>query len=233
MTTGVTTNNPFAAIDSAYAANAAAATPNPSAKSTGALGQQDFLNLMLAQLKNQDPTKPMDSSAFLGQLAQFSTVQGLTNLQTSFSGLASSMNSNQSLQAAALVGHSVLAPGGSAMLNAGGSISGAVDLPSTASDVTVNVYDTSGQLVQTVPLGTQAAGLASFQWDGLTSSGTAAAPGVYIVSANALVGGQTQAVNTLVTDKVNSVNIGANGAGLTLNLSGLGSVDFSTVREIM
>jgi flagellar basal-body rod modification protein FlgD len=84
-----------------------------------------------------------------------------------------------------------------------------------------------------VPMGTQPAGLSGFHWDGLTDNGAAAAPGVYVISASALLNGQTQAVNTLVADKVNSVNIGANGSGLTLNLSGLGSVDFSTVREIM
>ncbi len=225
--TSVTANNAFAALGSA------AAAPSSNAKAASALGQQDFLNLMLAQLKNQDPTKPMDSSAFLGQLAQFSTVSGIGDLQKSFSGFASSISSNQSLQAAALVGHSVLAPGGSAMLNAGGSIDGAVDLPASAGEVTVNVYDTSGQLVRRVPMGTQPAGLSGFHWDGLTDNGAAAAPGVYVISASALLNGQTQAVNTLVADKVNSVNIGANGSGLTLNLSGLGSVDFSTVREIM
>lgn len=225
--TSVTANNPYAALGSPAVASSAGA------KTASALGQQDFLNLMLAQLKNQDPTKPMDSSAFLGQLAQFSTVQGLSNLQSSFSSFASSMNSNQSLQAAALVGHSVLAPGGSAMLNEGGSINGAIDLPSSAGDVTVNVYDTSGQLVRRVPLGAQPAGLSGFHWDGLTDNGTAAAPGVYVISGSALLNGKTQAVSTLIADKVNSVNIGANGSGLTLNLSGLGSVDFSTVREIM
>ncbi len=225
----VTTNNVFDALNATGAASSTSANKS----STSALGQQDFLNLMLAQLKNQDPTKPMDSSAFLGQLAQFSTVQGLSNLQTSFSSFASTMNSNQSLQAAALVGRSVLAPGGSAMLNSGGSIDGAVDLPTSAGDVTVNVYDTSGQLIRRMPLGTQQAGLSTFHWDGQTDAGTTAPPGVYIVAASAVVDGASQAVNTLVTDKVNSVNIGANGAGLTLNLAGLGSVDFSTVREIM
>ncbi len=225
--TSVSANNPYAALDSATAAS----STNNNAMS--ALGQQDFLNLMMAQLKNQDPTKPMDSSAFLGQLAQFSAVSGISDLQKSFSGFASSMNSNQSLQAASLVGHTVLAPGGSAMLNAGGGINGAVDLPASASEVTVSIYDTSGQVIRRMPLGTQPTGLTGFQWDGLTDTGAAATPGVYIISASALMNGKEQAVNTLVADKVNSVNIGANGSGLTLNLSGLGSVDFSAVREIM
>ena len=208
-------------------------TSSTSRKSNSDLGQQDFLNLMLTQLKDQDPTKPMDSSAFLGQLAQFSTVSGIGDLQKAFTGFSSSISSNQALQAAGLVGHTVLAPSGSGRLNAGGGIDGAVDLPSSAGQVTVNVYDTNGQLVRQMPLGTQAGGLAGFHWDGRTNDGSNAPPGVYVISAAAQIDGKDQAVDTLVADHVDSVNIGKNGSGLTLNLSGLGSVDFSTVREIM
>ena len=81
----------------------------PKAAREGDLGQEDFLHLMLTQLKNQDPFKPMESGEFLGQLAQFGTVQGLAGLQTSFDSLASSLVSNQALQASSLVGRSALA----------------------------------------------------------------------------------------------------------------------------
>lgn len=225
--TSVTPSNAFDALG----ANGAAANNN--VKAAGALGQQEFLNLMLAQLKNQDPTKPMDSSAFLGQLAQFSTVSGISDLQKSFSSFASSINSSQALQAASLVGHSVLAPSGSARLDPVNGLDGAVDLPASAGQVTVNIYDTSGQLLRQVSLGPSAAGLNRFHWDGRDSNGNGAAAGVYVVSAAAQINGKSTAVNTLVADKVNSVNVGANGSSLTLNLSGLGTVDFSTVREIM
>lgn len=223
----VTASNAFDAL------GASGASTSTNAKAPGALGQQEFLNLMLAQLKNQDPTKPMDSSAFLGQLAQFSTVSGIGDLQKSFSSFASSINSSQALQAASLVGHSVLAPSGSARLDSAAGINGAVDLPASAGQVTVNVYDTGGQLIRQVSTGAQAAGLTRFHWDGLDATGNAVPAGVYVVSATAQINGKSTAVNTLVADKVNSVNVGANGSSLTLNLSGLGTVDFSTVREIM
>ena len=74
----------------------------------GDLGQEDFLHLMLTQLKNQDPFKPMESGEFLGQIAQFGTVQGLAGLQTSFDSLSSSLVSNQALQASTVVGRSAL-----------------------------------------------------------------------------------------------------------------------------
>ena len=67
---------------------------------SGKLGQEEFLRLMITQLKNQDPTKPLDSGEFLGQLAQFGTVSGLADLKSSFTELAGSLVSNQALQAA-------------------------------------------------------------------------------------------------------------------------------------
>src|ERR1700684_1982133 len=93
------------------AAATAGATPAPgtgtaaSSVSGTTLGGTNFLTLMLAQLKNQDPTSPVDSSTFLTQLAQLSEVQGITNLNTSFSTLSNSLTSNAAMQASSLLGH--------------------------------------------------------------------------------------------------------------------------------
>lgn len=202
-------------------------------KASNNLGQQDFLSLMTAQLKNQDPTKPMDNNQFMSQMAQFSTVSGISDLNKSFANFASSLYSNQALQASSLVGHEVLAPTGVGRLTDGGGIGGAVDLPSSSAQVTVNIYTAGGELVRQVPLGTQPAGLAGFYWDGMATNGTPAAPGEYKITASAQLNGQNTAVDTLVVAQVQSVNVGKDASGLTLNLSGLGTVDFSTVREIM
>ena len=72
------------------------------------LGQDEFLELMMTQLQNQDPLNPAESGEFLSQIAQFGTVNGITELQQSFSTLASSLQSNQALQASTMVGRSVL-----------------------------------------------------------------------------------------------------------------------------
>jgi flagellar basal-body rod modification protein FlgD len=90
------------------------------------LGQEQFLSLMITQLKNQDPFKPMESGEFLGQLAQFGTVSGLAGLQTSFDSLATSLVSNQALQAASLVGRSALVASSAITIGAGQSVEGAV-----------------------------------------------------------------------------------------------------------
>ena len=92
----------------------------PKAEKKNELGQDAFLELMVTQLKNQDPFKPLDSGEFLGQLAQFGTVQGLSGLQTSFDGLASSLVSNQALQAASLVGRTALVESDHGAIAAGG-----------------------------------------------------------------------------------------------------------------
>src|SRR5262245_56224644 len=109
----------------------------PKAAPRGDLGQEDFLHLMITQLKNQDPFKPMESGEFLGQLAQFGTVQGLAGLQTSFDSLSTSLVSNQALQALTLVGRSALATSSTLAVVAGQSVSGAVDLPASTSIVNV------------------------------------------------------------------------------------------------
>jgi len=175
----------------------------------------------------------LDNNEFMSQMAQFSTVSGISDLNKSFANFASSLYSNQSLQAAGLVGHAVLAPTGAGHLAAGGSIGGAVDVPASAAQVSVDVYTPAGTLVRHIPLGTQPAGLAGFRWDGLATDGTPAAPGVYKITASAQIAGQDTAVEALVAAQVQSVNIGKDASSLTLNLSGLGTVDFSTVREIM
>lgn len=221
------------ATTNAFDALGLGATASTATASRTTLGQQDFLSLMTAQLKNQDPTKPMDNNEFMSQMAQFSTVSGINDLNSSFASFASSLHSNQALQAAGLIGHAVLAPTGTGYLEAGGSIGGAVDVPSSAEQVTVNVYTDSGQLVKQLQLGKQPAGQANFVWDGTAADGTALPAGTYKITASAQIGGQDTAVDTLTAAYVQSVNLGKDGSSLTLNLYGLGAVDFSTVREIM
>ena len=197
------------------------------------LGQSEFLNLMITQLKNQDPFKPMESGEFLGQIAQFGTVSGIQDLQKSFDTFASSQSNNQTMQAAGLVGRYVLAPTGSGYLFGDEGLGGAVDMPTSSEQVTVKIYDANGGLVKQLPLGPQAAGLANFYWDGLDENGVAAAPGKYLVKAEALVNGSGQAVEALVASPVASVTLNGKGGDLTLNIAGYGSLELSSVRQIM
>jgi flagellar basal-body rod modification protein FlgD len=212
-------------------ANATQSASSAASASSPQLGQQQFLSLMVAQLKNQDPMQPMQNGEFLGQMAQFGTVSGIQDLQKSFGSLATALQSNQALMASSLVGRTVLAPGNAGALAAGGALAGAVDLPASTADVVVNITDSSGQLVQRLDLGAQSAGTARFAWNGITAAGTPAMPGVYKVSAQALNGTQQYAPNTLMEARVDSVSLGG-ANGLTLNLAGLGAVNLSDVKQI-
>jgi flagellar basal-body rod modification protein FlgD len=197
------------------------------------LGGTDFLTLMLAQLQNQDPTSPVDSNEFLSQLASLSEVQGITQLNTSFTALSNSLTSSQALQASSLLGHQALVASSTATLpTAGATVSGAVSVPQTSSQVVLNITNSAGVLVQSINLGSQSAGLANFTWNGQTSSGSSAPAGTYNLSAQVSgVAGGT-AISTLVSGTVDSVTMGSGTTGLTLNISGLGSVPFSNVQQI-
>jgi flagellar basal-body rod modification protein FlgD len=223
MTTIDPTNNNLNVANATQSASAAATSPQ--------LGQAQFLSLMVAQLKNQDPMQPMQNGEFLGQMAQFGTVSGIQDLQKSFGSLATALQSNQALMASSLVGRTVLAPGSNGYLAAGSTFGGAVDLPTASADVVVNITDSSGQLVQRLDLGAQTAGTVRFAWDGMTATGAPAMPGVYKVSAQALNGTQQYAPNTLMEARVDSVSLGGSN-GLTLNLAGLGAVNLSDVKQI-
>lgn len=195
---------------------------------TNKLGQQDFLKLMIAQFRNQDPFKPMDNGQFLGQMAQFGTVSGIDSLQTTVKNLSASLVGNQTLQASALLGKGVLVRAGAAAYS-GGTLSGAVQLPDGVTDATVDIRNTSGELVAQVPVHGQ--GLASFSWDGTTGQGGQAAPGSYSLSASYLQGGSSYDTPVMLSGTVNSVVLNDT-SGTKLNVDTLGSVNLSDVQQI-
>lgn len=197
------------------------------------LGQAQFLELMITQIKHQDPLNPAEGGEFLSQLAQFGTVNGISELQSSFDALATTLQSNQALQASTMVGRSVLFPANVGLLEAGSTLQGAVDLQASGDKVTVLVHDGAGQLVRQIHLGTRPAGRVQFAWDGISDAGTAAIPGTYAVSAQAVADGEVVVQPTLIQGKVESVSLGKAGADASLNLRGLGSVYLHAVAEIL
>lgn len=203
-----------------------------SSSSQGALGQEDFLELMITQLRNQDPFQPMESGEFLGQLASFGTVDGIRELQESLSQMSSALTSNQALQAASLLDREVLFATDRMAFDGEHAVSGAVELPSSATEVSVGVYDASGQLLRRIDLGTQPGGLVEFSWDGRDESGRPVAAGTYELRAEARSGSLAEAVQVLGRATVENVTLGSAGEPLTIGIRGLGDVDFARVRQI-
>lgn len=197
------------------------------------LGQDQFFQLMIAQLKNQDPTKPLDGQTQLAQLAQFSTVNGIQELQQSFNQLAQSLQSLNALQASGLVGRSVMVDGNSAYVSDGKPLQGRVNLTDSVNELTVILSDDSGREVRRLNLGNHTTGNVDFTWGGLDDSGAQVPPGNYHLKAEGNVSGKTQTYGTLVQAAVQSVTLGQQGQDMTLNLMGLGGRSISDVREIL
>ena len=143
-------------------------TPENQQKSAkSSLGQEDFLKLMTTQLQNQDPFAPMENGEFIAQMAQFSTVTGITEMGQTLKGLSDKLNEFRIATASDLLGNSVLVPGNVVRPNKDGEVHGIIDLPSPSSETSVSFFDSSGELVHSVDLGSQGRGLVGFEWKGI------------------------------------------------------------------
>lgn len=219
---------------------AAARSAGGAARSVEDMGSQDFLELMVAQLQNQDPTSPMDNMQFMSELAQFGTVSGIQELNESFNGLAGSLASSQNLQAVSMVGRDVMVDSNVGLLrqvdgaaeDAQLALDATVELPAGSSAATLYITDMAGRLVYSGAL-PHGGGELPVRWDGLDSSGQAVDPGLYRVSAAALVNGQSQALSVYAHQRVESVSLPAGGGGATLQLSDGQSVEVDEVRAFL
>lgn len=210
------------------------ATTSNSTTQKQTLGQEEFLKLLTTQLTHQDPMKPMDNGEFLGQMAQFSTVSGIQDLQASFKDFASSISSDQALQAASLVGRYVSAPGDQALLSAGGSVYGDFELPSSSANVSMKIINPqTGETVRDMDLGALSSGTNAFVWDGLDNDGQLANPGIYTIEVQAQIDGTNTALATNIESQVQSVTMGSGSSGLEVNLVGLGPVKFNQIKQIL
>lgn len=205
-------------------------TNTTTTKKTENLGQADFMRLMTEQLKHQDPLKPLSNSEFIGQLAQFSTVQGISDLNTAVKGFGDALTGDQVLKGASLVGHAVLIPSEKLALAASGDTTGVVMAPSPGT-IRVEITDATGVVVKKIEIDAEAKGEAAFAWDGLNAKGERMPAGTYSIKATHTdTGGTATALNTYVDSAVESVTIGSD--GLYLNLPGLGTAPLDYVLRI-
>ena len=208
---------------------------------TQELGQKAFLKLMITQMENQDPLSPQENTEFIAQLAQFSSVESLERLNTNFDGFAQNFVANQALEASSLVGRSVTVPTDSTILQPGGAVTALVDVPASTGDVTLNIYDESGALVDQIDAGSSESGEMVVRWDGMfaevngnvvewqSQHEEGLSAGKYRIEAIASIDGEPTQPDSYLSANVNSVTIGASG-GLTLNLAGVGAVSLADVK---
>jgi flagellar basal-body rod modification protein FlgD len=206
------------------------AAPATAATGSTTMGQADFLKLMTAQMKNQDPFDPVDNTQMVAQMAQFSSLAGITEMSTTLKAIADKLGATSQGEAMGWIGRTVLTEGSVAYGRTGGGIAGAVELDAAADKVAVQISDANGRVLKTVNLGPQGAGTAQFDWDGRTDAGEDAGAGPFTVAAVASADGKAVAGRTLVWAPVQSVSV-ASGTP-TLTLPGIGTVPASEVREI-
>jgi flagellar basal-body rod modification protein FlgD len=205
--------------------------PIKKASGSNDLGQNEFMKLMIAQMENQNPLDPQDNGAFISQLAEFSSLEEMQKISGSVNDFSTQFQSSQALQASAMVGRTVLVPATSSPLSNAGSISGIVDLEKSASSLNISIFNDSGELVNQFDLGQQPSGTVPFVWDGTNSEGEQMPFDNYTIKAQASRSEGAEQAATLLSANVNSVSI-AQGGGITLNLSGMGSIALEQVREI-
>lgn len=224
--TAINTANQTDAL-AAYRAQNSTAAAEPKKNE---MGQEAFLELLVAQLNNQNPLDPQDNGDFIAELAQFSSVEGIDKLNNSMESMLSDYKSSQALQASSLVGRQVVVPNNNAYWSGTGNVPATVDVPAGASNVQLDVYDSVGQLVAQIPMSDALQGENSVLWDGKDGSGNTLPSGQYKFKASGIVGDSSQELEVFGSAKVNSVTL--NGSEMMLNVAGLGKVPLSSVREI-
>ena len=203
---------------------------NAAANGPEELGKTQFLELMIAQMNNQDPLDPAKNEDFIAQLAQFSTVEGIENLNNSVADMSAAMQSSLTMEAASLVGRFVMVPTNQSILQ-GSGLGGTIDVSSATANLQVEITTAAGALVRQIDLGPQASGPMRFAWDGRTDAGEASPLGVYRVNAFSLVDGQRREFEVNMPDQVVSVSIGDE--GVMANLASGTSVPTQQINEIM
>ncbi len=182
-----------------------------------------FLKLLVAQMQNQDPLNPMDNAQVTSQMAQINTVTGIEKLNTTVQGLNSQFVQMQALQGASLVGRDVIVPGNLIDIDEGVG-QGGFELTSAADAVKVEILSASGQVVETMQLGAQSAGMHSFDW----KAGTATNDSGLRFRVTSTLGGTTTSATTLMRDTVDAVS--TSGTGFNLELARSGSVGYADVK---
>jgi len=201
-----------------------------SASASTTLGQSDFLKLMTAQMQNQDPFNPVDNTQMVAQMAQFSSLAGISEMSTTLKAIQDKLGATTASDAMAYIGKTVLTAGDTAYGRTTGGLSGAIELGAASSKTIVTVANANGQVLKQFDLGAQAAGTVQYEWDGKTEAGEDAGSGPFTVSVAAQNNGKSVAATNLVWAPVQSVSTTSGAA--VLSLPGIGDVPVTAVRQI-
>ena len=197
-------------------------------KAKDQLGQEDFLKLMTTQLQNQDPFAPMENGEFIAQMAQFSTVTGITSMDESLKNVAAKLGETRIATAANMLGHSVLVPGKIARADDDGSVNGVIDLPSASTNVNVVFKSQNGEIIDTINLGNQSSGPVGFAWHGAPKDVIENDEPIF-VEAYANSGKGMEGVSSSIFAEVLSSSAGDGDSGVMLDVRDYGTISANEV----
>src|SRR5437868_155124 len=138
---------------------------------SSALGKDEFLKILVAQLANQDPTKPQDSSQFVAELAQFSSLEAQQNTVSSLNALMLGQATANQTAAATFIGKTINFKGGNVDFDGATAVSASANLEAPASKLAVTITNANGGVVRTLQLGAHGAGDLQIAWDGRDDKG--------------------------------------------------------------
>jgi flagellar basal-body rod modification protein FlgD len=192
-----------------------------------------FLTMFTTELQYQDPTNPLESYELAAQLAQFSTVSVLTELNDNIEAQESYLSSINNALMVDLIGKEVTASSSTVQVADGKAQEAAYTLGDAASSVTVNIYDADGALIRRMDMGELESGAHSLSWDGLDDSGNAVEDGQYTIEVEATdKDGNTVDASTTITDKVYSVQLNDSTTYLILGGSDGVPVPISAIADV-
>jgi len=202
-------------------------------KDLSELNQEDFMTLMLQQLKAQDPFKPTDNTQFIAQMAQLSTVTGISEMKNSLTDMIDTLRGSQMLSASSLVGREVLVDSDSLTIDASSpDLVGEITLEKGADSVNIEIRNAAGVVVKRLSAEDQMAGPLVFAWDGKDEGGAQVAAGTYTITATATRNGQSEALTTSLRAPVTGVSLPADGSGAKLQVQGLGTLGLNDIKEV-
>ena len=199
----------------------ATGAPAPATKPAGSMDQNDFLRLMTTQLTTQDPFNPVDNTQMVAQMAQFSQVAGIAEMNKSLQTIAAGLTPGRLSDAASWIGRSILVEADIATPQANGAYGGEIALPEDVEHVTIRYVDEQGSIVHSETLGAHSKGTLPFRWDGRDASGEAVAGGPLRVVVEATSANGAIKPPTATWTTVGGIQSPAHG-GPTQLLTGLG-----------
>ena len=196
-----------------------------------AVTQDEFLKLFVAQLQHQDPLSPLEPNELTAQLAQFSSLEQLTAINSRLDGLAGSARQANGSALLGLIGKDVLIDGSRMVVTGGTAPEVSYELSDAATAVTATVRDAGGNVVRTVDIGAQAKGTHTFEFDGKTSDGRALADGTYRLEITAAAKGAKVATPVALTTRaqIDGVDLASDPPAL---LAGSLRIDLDQIREV-